>query len=112
MQNFEKFVLNQRGNNPFEFVGREFCVTELSQKNEGQRVDERVAVYIRRDGKVVLECATLDKNQMLFESVTVHETLEAAVDFLATLPLSKNLYEQSFEDLASRGLYGTRGANN
>ena len=98
---WQKFVLNRSGNDPLEFTGRKFCVTELLQTKEAS--DGRVAFYIRRDGKVVLECLT-QNNRMPLENVTVHETLEAAVDFLATLPLSKNLYGHAFEDLASHGL--------
>ena len=105
---WQKFALNRPGNTPLEFIGKEFCVTVLPQIERA--FNERVAFYIRQDGEVALECAT-QNNQMLHESVTVHETLETAVDFLATLPLGKDLYEQAFEDLASRGLWGARGTN-
>ena len=73
---WQKFTLNRPGNSLVQFTGREFCVTTLPQVDKRDSFySERVAFYIRRDGKVVLECATLDDSQNTFTSVTVHETL-------------------------------------
>ena len=79
----------EHANGRLSFKGRLFCDVQCRAG--------RVAFYIRKDGKVVLESPVY---------LGVCETLEEAADILATLPLSPSCYERAVAALGSQGYYG------
>lgn len=92
---------------PYVFSGRLFCATNLSKIEHApeQNLTCRVAFYIHQDGEVVLECIDLDAEDKIFKHMSIHQTLEQAAEYMASLPLNSPLYHKAFEMLASQAGY-------